>query len=786
MNIQQRQTQHSTIQSVFLLLRLFLSLLFFFCQGNVWAQTTDKNSGLIVNADQMNSDFKAKTTQLKGNVQIIFQGQHLSSNHALIDYKNKRIVASGNVRLQSPTVYAEATRLTVNYGQETAVFENGFLLSGQVSFEGTRIEKTGPTTYVANDASYTACISCPPTWKFTGQKIEAQLGGYAKIKRPVLRLGGIPVLILPGLLVPLKTTRQSGFLVPSAEFSKIGGFAPAESFFWAISRNQDMTLTARNYELRGFKGSIEYRHMFSDQSYSHLQSGYLKDRAFTREYHLGNDVNRWYVNYEHYFLLPDNFIQRMRIRQISDLRYLRDFPDEMAGNGEPALENSASLTKNFSDQHFSFLTNYNVNLLQSYPLGNNDDSVQKFPEIRYSLLDKHIFGSPLLFRFDGVYTNFARNGFAYDDMNKTSCPGKQPHCATVDNQGQVQRDGKFNPNEDFIRTGQRLDLRPSVALPFQAFKFLDIVPEFTYHEMQYHFDINDSLSSNYGSNAAQRYLETNLLVRTSLSRVYGGNSSDPHTEKYKHEIEPEVSFSDIPWSRRSNHAFFGEFGGQRYARIFEPISDSDLYGKNRLQFDYNDRMFDKKLVELALNNKLTRKRWTNGSPTFEPIGIFRISQSYDFYEAKSTQPQPWSAINGLLNVHLDYFETYTSASYNPYAKVTNTSSRIKLFEPKGNFIQFTYERIFLIDENNKVTGPNQTENIGFGAGLKSKYLDLAGQIDYSSVTSQVHSWQYLAGFKLPGNCWTIQFGHKQIIGGEPNLEFNMFFNFGGEKINKVN
>lgn len=757
--------------------------------------TSGGTGGLIVNADQMSTDFKTKTTQLRGNIQIVFQGQHLSAERATIDYKNKRIEARGKVRLQSTNVYAEAAHLIVNYESDTAWFQDAFIQSGQVVFEGKEIQKTGRDTYVATNAKYTACASCPPTWEFSGKKIEAELGGYARITRPVMRIGGVPIIMLPGILVPLKSARQSGMLVPSLDVTSKGGLAFSESFFWAKDRSQDMTFTGKYYELRGFKGEVEHRYVLSESSKGRLAGAYIRDRAFKHDYGsagITDDLDRWYLDYSHYYDLPDNFIQRVDLRQISDLRYIRDFPDEVEGQGDPSLENRISLTKNFQGQHLSAEASYHHNLLKSYPLSDNGDAVHRFPEIRYSATEKRVLGSSLLFTFDSTYTNFSRNDYSYDDLiTAGGCPGGVARCAGLTSDGKIRRDGQFDSDYglgsgDLIRTGQRLELRPSLSLPFQAFNVFDIVPRVSYREMQYRFNLDeDGSGGNYSNSAAQRYIETDISARTKFSRVYGSLES-PQSVRVKHEFEPEVGFSNIPWVRRADHEFFGEFAGQNSSRIFEPISDQDLFGRNRLQFDYQDRVFDKKLLNFGIANRITRKRWRNGIPGYERIGMLRLSQAYDLYEAKTEKPQPWSAVRGLLNVRLDNFETYTEASHNGYAKVTNTSSRVRLFNSWGNFVQASYERIYVIDEDNKVTSRNQTENIGFGAGFRSRYLDASGQVDYSAITHKVVSWQYVADLKPPGNCWMIRLGHRQVIGGDPEFRFNMSFDFGGEEVKRFN
>src|SRR5690606_10079707 len=141
----------------------------------------------------------------------------------------------------------------LNYQTNTGTIENGFIQSGQLVIEGKRIHKTGDKIYVAEEAEFTSCATCPPGWSFYGKEVEAELGGYAKIWRPVFKIGGWSVLPMPWLMVPLKTDRQSGLLEPSYEYTQRGRLALTESYFWAISRSQDATFTLTYHELLGLK-----------------------------------------------------------------------------------------------------------------------------------------------------------------------------------------------------------------------------------------------------------------------------------------------------------------------------------------------------------------------------------------------------------------------------------------------------------------------------------------------------------------------------------------------------
>ena len=220
-----------------------LLILSFSCGFGAHAQSV--TDGVLINADSMFRDVEKRSVRLDGHVQIVFQGQHLSCDHATLDLKNQKLVAEGNIILTSDKVHVEGVRIEFNYKQNTGFIYRGFVQSGQVVFEGDLIEKVDKDHYLATNGDYTACETCPAGWSFSGRKIDAEIGGYARIKRPVFRIGGVPVMILPSLIVPLKSARQSGFLVPSPDLSSRGGIAFSESYFWAISRSLDLTLTGK-------------------------------------------------------------------------------------------------------------------------------------------------------------------------------------------------------------------------------------------------------------------------------------------------------------------------------------------------------------------------------------------------------------------------------------------------------------------------------------------------------------------------------------------------------------
>ncbi|NJL25561.1 MAG: hypothetical protein HC902_10575 [Calothrix sp. SM1_5_4] len=243
-----------------------------------------------------------------------------------------------------------------------------------------------------------------------------------------------------------------------------------------------------------------------------------------------------------------------------------------------------------------------------------------------------------------------------------------------------------------------------------------------------------------------------------------------------------MSYSQILWMRTPNHPFFGAFQGLQVSRQYEPpVSDTDLNNPNtRIQFDYEDRTYERQVVDFALTNRLTKKVWNNGNADYLTTAVFRLSQSYDFNEARSTTPHPWSSINALLDVRTGHFETYTTAAYNPYAKITNLSSRVRLMTTPQNFVQVAYTRNTIFDDEYRISENGETRNVSFGGGIVTRYLETSGQIDYAPLSDKIQSWSYLLNIRPPGHCWLIRVEHRQIVGGDPQIKASFNFDFGGE------
>lgn len=749
----------------------------------------------------MDRDTENETVDLEGNVQIIYQDQHLTAQKVRINLRAKSLDAIGNVQVTSPKATMAGSRIIMDYETNTGVILDGYVQSGTVLFEGSMINKLSDVDYVANDAKYTTCTTCPEAWSFSGSKIRAEIGGYAYIKNSTMRAVGVPVFWLPYLVVPLKTDRQSGLLTPSVGVRGAGGLTYSQSYFWAMSRSTDSTWTFTNYEFRGPKGLLNYRYVLSESSEGEFDFGYLKDRVFGNDPRLikfrkrdpaGNPVTdsieRYFLKYNHYYEMPEGFIQRAQINHVSDLQYPSDFPLDTLNHGDPATESRVSVTKNSAHHHWSVDSSYYQNLLQSNPLAGNEYAVHRLPEIRFSQTQKRVGNSDYLFSYDMHYVNFARSGSPFDNLTRgpsgnslrleSTCNYADPAAWEKDPNCKPLQDTQFDPTTDLVRTGQRLDFRPTIYRPFR-FNNLELNPRLTYRETHYFFPVSDE---RFESHSARRYLRADLTTRTTFSRIYGDFSS-LQSERIKHEVQPELTATTIPWLYHPKHPFFGFDNSEDIP--FEPnstISDADLNGPGGLQFDMSDRLDNRKRLIFGVTNKLTRKYWEKGMPTYLQFLTWRLSQSYDVYVAeRNPDGEPLSALTSDLTINLNYLEIYQRANYYPYQKITDTSTRVRLLNPKGDYIQGQHSFKYSSLNTGQDGDYPSTEGYQIAAKKGMRWLDFVGQMNFGVRPTRVlTAWGYGAQIKLPGDCLYIGITHfKPSLEKPPEAEVAVNFVWDG-------
>ena len=722
-------------------------------------------------ANEVVFDDKEQVVHLKGEAQIHYKSYFLSSSKASFFLKSFRILAEKEVFFQSEDKKFKAEKLDFNFSTLIGTLYKAELKWNKLSIYGEKIQKTKKNTYIVKNGNFTSCVNCPPFLSFSSSSLKLKLEKGVSIKHVFVKIFDKPFFYFPYFFFPLKSKKdldefehQSRFLFPRLDFTDLG-FIFSQDFLLDLSKNQDLILTGRYYSERGLK--FGFQHLYTPQSknYGKMEGAFIQDQDFHPSFPTSrkNKKLRGYFKYNHHYVLPFEWIQRLNINHMTDLHYNKHYPDEMAFHGEGSLESRLSVTKNFKNHHLNAEMAFYTNLLKSNPFAKNKDSVHRWPEIHYSLLEKKIKNTNFSYKFDLNYIHFFRSHSYYEDLFITDSNFRLS----------PERDGLFNYETrggggekevfmDQIRTGQRLYFQPQLLYFFPFFDKVHTHALLSYKNIFYRFHPSSSTAreAGYKRTAGQRSLNIELTSQTNFYRIFPLNNF-----QYKHEMKPKISYQNTPWFQPSNHPFFGNFETLPLSQSFVPVSDRDFFSQNKkIQFDYRDRLYNHQILKFSLKHRLVEKKEIKKTVQYKEILTWTTEQSFDINNYKQIKAQPWSPLRNILKFSLDPLRFQHIWNYFYYSKVSSIDSRLYIEDTKKRFIHIAYEQAFVIKEDNSYDRKERTENLKGGMGFRSRYLDFSGELIHSLVTQKLQKWSYTLNLKFPGDCFSVYFQQIQEVG----------------------
>jgi LPS-assembly protein len=514
--------------------------------------------------------------------------------------------AQGGVTLKEEgSGLVRAERLLLNLDDRTGRLDTTTisLADQELNFTGRLAEKTGPDSYRFESGVITSCPvqdDHPPTWSIRCREARVTIDGIAVIKHASLRIGNLPVLYTPFLIVPAKTTRQSGFLFPEISQSRRDGSGFTIPLFVNLSPSSDLTFYPGQYSLRGPFLGVEFRHLNRADSLLTLQADYLHDRTsdpgpagsdedYRHDGYLRDTHDRYWLRGkgDHYF--SPHLAMRFDLDAVSDQDFIHEYRGALAGFERSNREYLKSFNRGLTEASLE----YRESSLQLAGRGDLtaagaeldyvDDSRHRYSEIEplqtLPRLTMHsrlpLNGSPLSLAWDFEYLNYYRTeGVGY----------------------------------------QRLDLAPRLVAPLPLGRFLEGtvaggMRETAYWIKTFGNPVDGGWPGDKQPNRTTWDFEANLA--TLLSRDFHPNL--PHLQRFSHLIRPNL--------------------GYRH-------QDSDA--QNHLpEQDGADRLPDTNQLYWQLNNYfMAEGRDRSNRPYAGQIGHFKLSQSYDLQEEQRELSSP--------------------------------------------------------------------------------------------------------------------------------------------------
>ncbi|NPU85093.1 MAG: LPS assembly protein LptD [Syntrophaceae bacterium] len=606
--------------------------------GENVAPTVGKGGPVEIEADRFGYEEDHETYLASGNVYITYDSTILVAETVRIDRTTDEAAAEGHVLVLGDGDILEGDRGFLKLQAKTGVIYDGrlFLAKNHMYVRGDRIEKRAEATYWIENASATPCDGDTPDWRFTGRELDVTLDGYGKLYHGRFEVRKQPVIYTPFLMFPVKTTRQSGFLLPYMSYSRDKlGVDVQVPFYWAAAKNIDATLYTRVMTQRGTQEGLEVRYVTAGGSFGTIYGDFLDDRKRVYEdvsYKLRDwqpGQSRWALWWNHETRFENQSYIRADIAKVSDSWYFRDFSSHnyflssyssdqsdrfrrvsfLANESLPQLDSTVRYVKDWANANLTAAIRYTDDFTKS----TNATTLQRYPEISFTTSKQQILKTPLYYELGSVYDYFYRN------------TGQKGHL---------------------------LDIRPTISMPMTLFRRIQFTPSMSWEGTFWSRDDDVSLTTDTRQGERQLF-QAGATFSSEVQKIFDINLFG--VDKVRHAIKPEVTYTYIP-----------------------NVSQTDIP-------DFAASVSEKNTVTYALTNTLTarRKDRKTGKTTYQEWVRLKLAQTFDIIEAKrtvelgTTGNRPFS----VMDMELDL----TPISY------LNFAARNKLDVSTGGWKQTNYD-----------------------------------------------------------------------------------------------
>ena len=538
------------------------------------AEQTRLEDPFEITADRIDYDGRRDLYIATGRVNVVQAGRSLQADWVAFSTATRIGVAEGDVLLLDGKDRLDAAFMVFDVDSLRGMLFQGGLDSGSEGFRirAGELVRTGENTFSVTDGVFSSC-RCEPgerlPWQISAAEGNVELGGYGTLRNGTFDVLGVPVLWIPWIFFPVKSDRETGFLLPDIVLGGRGGAGGGLPFFWAAHEQLNVIATPNYLSRRGYKQNLQLEYVFGERSEGDLfvagaQDKYDEPSGATQE-------ARWAVLWRHDQFLPAKWRWVTDLNLVSDNLYADDYPDLPGLRANRFLESTTWLGRGFgqSDQFGVMAASRYADDQQGlrvrrdedptdfvrgpidYDFQDGDDTIlQRFIELRgdvqpggvdapwgldprfdfeaiqFGALRRHesVFrgqGDPTSNDF-GHFQDVGRNGFFSTD---------QPGQPAVDPTDIGEGDGIFEPGERIAERGSRVIFHPRLARAFRVGDWVDVEPELGWSQTLYHTDQTEY---------AQRGMVT---ARLELNTRFARDFARTGRRSMRHVIEPRLGWA---------------------------------------------------------------------------------------------------------------------------------------------------------------------------------------------------------------------------------------------------
>lgn len=523
--------------------------------GRVTLTVSEGDPPVTIEADEAVYSEDLERIEFYGNVEIRRGEELIKGDRAMWHEPTGTAEISGSVYLSTPDFRASASRAAVNMDLRLAKIYDGraFFPERHYYVYGTVLERQGPETLYVSDGIFTTCDGPEPSWSITAERLVVNREGFAESTGVVFKNSWFPMLYMPYLLVPVKTERQTGFLIPQIASTTRDGLMVAVPFFWAIAEDYDLTILPIYRSKRGMSYTLEGRYNLNvgegiwlgtflrdrkDNLYNYESPDYIPNspRNSKSLYWLRAQNNwklaDWDLNLD-LDVVSDPLLLYAFRNDLDGFYYSRNLFDRYFGRTlneelDPLRLSTFFAQKSGPDTYFRGSLVYTDNLYKD----GNVDTLQNLPSLYFSLVSRPIAKS----FFDGkVQAPRLGLDLRYDYFTR-----------------------KLTSQSPVDETGHRFLVEPSLFWHNELFGIFSLDTNAYLNLKAYaptgHRPLANGEREEHGSFETSFSGGFEVELSTALSRIYG--DKDGQGDAYLHQFIPTISFEYVEAADQDKMPYF--------------------------------------------------------------------------------------------------------------------------------------------------------------------------------------------------------------------------------------
>jgi len=315
-------------------LQICLLFLICICAGNSIANQSDNAyPSIYLEADNLTYGENGTTISALGNAKLFYKNYTIEADEISYNQNIDQVVAIGNITMsEKNNIRLEASKIILSNELKEGFIEGANMILQDGSKIRAESGEINTNENIFRNANYTFCEkcikdpNCPYTWEFVADEVvHDQSNKKLVFKNIKFKLFDKTIFGIPNFSYPdFSVKRQSGFLLPSYNYSNFYGHGIKTPYLYVIDESSDITFSPFTTSRQGPLFDIEYRKKMRDNSDIRVNPTFIY-QANPSSIAPGNEKLRASLKTDATMVINDKFEWGWNATFASDETYMRKY-----------------------------------------------------------------------------------------------------------------------------------------------------------------------------------------------------------------------------------------------------------------------------------------------------------------------------------------------------------------------------------------------------------------------------------------------------------------------------